>query len=224
LISLFDIDAILLGCSCLLKIIHLNVVRPDFEPHESCLFDAFQLKYIPGSQQECPRPQFSQNEDYTCFPNTLINGEWEWECPEDYHWTEDDETGQCYQDAEGCRWDNYMLESEDGEGNSCRALYNICDHEEHREGDYCLEYCEEYPDGLTCKPEQENDNFHHNSIGNSCIVTAVPATNVNASSLSLNDFDSNPEGVCVTHGDEPGMETCMRLDRCIHIPLWVRIS
>jgi hypothetical protein len=29
-------------------------INPDFSPDESCLFDVFQLKCIPGSDQECP--------------------------------------------------------------------------------------------------------------------------------------------------------------------------
>ena len=37
-----------------------------------------------------------------CFPNTLVDGKWEWECPEGYHSTQDDETGQCYPDTEPC--------------------------------------------------------------------------------------------------------------------------
>jgi hypothetical protein len=41
----------------------------------SHLFDVFQLKCIPGSTQECPEPQFGRNDDETCFPKTLVNGE-----------------------------------------------------------------------------------------------------------------------------------------------------
>ena len=75
--------------------------NPDFNPDYSCLFDVFQLKCIPGSQQECPEG-FSAGDPETCFAETFINGKWEWECPEGYHSVEDDETGQCYPDSEGC--------------------------------------------------------------------------------------------------------------------------
>ena len=43
-------------------------INPDFNPDESCLFDVYQLKCIPGAEQECPRPQFGNNDDSTCFP------------------------------------------------------------------------------------------------------------------------------------------------------------
>jgi hypothetical protein len=29
-------------------------INPDFDPDRSCLFDVFQLKCIPGSEQDCP--------------------------------------------------------------------------------------------------------------------------------------------------------------------------
>lgn len=75
-------------------------INLDLDPDESCLFDVYQEQCIPGSEQECPRPQFGNNEDSTCFPNTLIDGEWQWECPEGYHSAEYDETGQCYPNSE----------------------------------------------------------------------------------------------------------------------------
>ena len=46
-------------------------------------------------------------------------------------------------------------------------------------------------------------------------TTAVPVANVNASALGMSDFDSNPEGVCVTLGDKPGMKpVCDWIDVC----------
>jgi hypothetical protein len=84
------------------------------------LFDVYQEQCIPGSEQECHRPPFGNNEDSTCFPNTLIDGEWQWECPEGYHSAEYDETGQCYPNSEGCIWDNYVMrELKDGTGMTC---------------------------------------------------------------------------------------------------------
>lgn len=132
-------------------------INPDFAPDESCLFDVFQIQCIPGSEQECSKPQFGNNEEYTCFPMTLVDGEWEWECPEDYHSRDDDETGQCYPDSEGCEWPGYiMMKDEDGKGNTCRVLYIICLQEEHKGRDYCIEHCKEFPDSLSCKPIEES--------------------------------------------------------------------
>ena len=121
-------------------------------PDESCLFDVYQIKCLPDPiTNECP-PEFGQNEDGECFPTPMG----EWTCPEGYHSEDDDESGQCYPDEEGCSNDNYvMLERQDGEGNICRVLYVICDQEEHKEEQYCIEHCQEYPDSLPCKPEVE---------------------------------------------------------------------
>jgi hypothetical protein len=41
-------------------------INLEFAPDESCLFDVFQLKCIPGSQQECPEG-FGNNDPETCF-------------------------------------------------------------------------------------------------------------------------------------------------------------
>lgn len=35
-------------------------INPDFAPDRSCLFDVYQLHCIPGSEQECPSPQFGK--------------------------------------------------------------------------------------------------------------------------------------------------------------------
>ena len=77
--------------------------NPDFNPDYSCLFDTFQLKCVPGSGQECPSPQFASAEPQTCWSKTFINGEWVRNCPDGYHSTEGDETGQCYPNSEGCK-------------------------------------------------------------------------------------------------------------------------
>jgi hypothetical protein len=51
-------------------------INPDFDPDRSCLFDTFQLRCIPGSQQECPEG-FGAGDPETCFAETFINGKWE---------------------------------------------------------------------------------------------------------------------------------------------------
>jgi hypothetical protein len=126
-------------------------INPDFSPDESCLFDAFQLKCIPGSQQECPE-DFGRNEDATCFP-LIDNGKWG--CPEGYHTRDDDETGQCYPNERGCKWDNYIfLEGgEYGEGDRCAVLYGICHKDEYKEREECIEYCNKDPEHFGCKSD-----------------------------------------------------------------------
>ncbi|MFZ0555519.1 MAG: hypothetical protein WBL67_09090 [Nitrososphaeraceae archaeon] len=68
-------------------------INPDFAPNESRQFDAYQIKCIPGSVQECPEG-FAENEDSMCNPGGLS--------PEGYHGEDDDESGQCYPNSEGC--------------------------------------------------------------------------------------------------------------------------
>lgn len=127
-------------------------INPDFSPDESCLFDAYQLKCIPGSEQVCPA-DFGSNEDATCFP-LIDNGEWG--CPDGYHTRDDDESGQCYSNELGCEWPGYVFlkGGEDGEGDRCAVLYLICgtDKEERFEEE-CIEYCKEFSDGFGCEPD-----------------------------------------------------------------------
>lgn len=106
-------------------------INPDFALDYDCLFDTFQLKCVPGSEQECPEG-FGRNEDETCFAKTFINGKWEWKCPEGYHAVDDYETGQCYPNSEGCPdyadYPIYVFEEGKGEGDSdsCSALHYLC--------------------------------------------------------------------------------------------------
>lgn len=86
------------------EIAHMNkidrqTINPDFDPDESCLFNVFQLKCVPGSQQECPEG-FGLNIPDNCVPHIGKNGNWE--CPKDYHSVEADETAQCYPNSKPC--------------------------------------------------------------------------------------------------------------------------
>lgn len=96
-------------------------VNQDFNPDRDCMFDAFQLKCIPGADQECP-DGFGNNDDSTCF---FLHTQG---CPEGYHSTDNDETGQCYSNKEGCnayvtingtRNDYVLLTDIPGKGDNC---------------------------------------------------------------------------------------------------------
>jgi hypothetical protein len=96
-------------------------INEDFDPDRSCMFDAYQLKCIPGAEQECPEG-FGNNDDSTCF---FFHKEG---CPEGYHSTDKDETGQCYSNEEGCnayatingtRHDYVLLTDRPGKGDIC---------------------------------------------------------------------------------------------------------
>ena len=116
-------------------------INPDFAPDEDCNI-AYELKCVPGTDQKCPEG-YNGGDDNVCSPK---------ECQEGYHEEEDDETGLCYPDDEGCSQDDYVLvEREDGKGMICAYFYSICDEAEHSSKEYCIEWCEEDPDRLTCK-------------------------------------------------------------------------
>ncbi len=129
-------------------------INPDFAPDESCLFDVAQDKCDPGTEGKCPEG-FGRNEDGLCNPRKLVDGEWKWLCPDGYHEAWEDETGQCYPNDEGCIDDgNFLVEIEDENRNDlCAPLYTICNEEEARNEDYCIEYCEKHPEEFVCKPE-----------------------------------------------------------------------
>jgi hypothetical protein len=59
----------------------------------SCLFDPDLLNCSPDRFGKCPN-EFSINEDERCVP--LVG------CPNGYHKVEDDESGRCYPNEEGC--------------------------------------------------------------------------------------------------------------------------
>lgn len=96
-------------------------INADFNPDRSCMFDAYQLRCVPGADQLCPEG-FGNNDDSTCF---FLHREG---CPEGYHSTDNDETGQCYSNEEGCnayatingtRHDYVLLTDRPGKGDIC---------------------------------------------------------------------------------------------------------
>ena len=108
-------------------------------PDESCLFDVYQIKCqaFPNmnetADKECPE-NFFTNEDYRCVPNHDEG------CPEGYHSTDDDETGQCYPNDEGCNawllsYDDddsrfefiLVTDRPDGRGDNCYDPGNLCE-------------------------------------------------------------------------------------------------
>lgn len=81
------------------------------------------MKCIRGSEQECPE-NFGNNDDSTCFP---LDENGDWVCPEGYHNVDDEETGQCYPNEEGCEYDDYVLLTDrPGKDDRCASLYYLC--------------------------------------------------------------------------------------------------
>lgn len=119
-------------------------INPEFDPDESCLFDVFQLKCVPGSQQECPE-SFASAEPENCYPKHSEG------CPEGYHGTDDDETGQCYPNSEGCkgytikdgiRFDYVLLEDRPDKGDRCAKITYLCHESDTPDHPACKEFLE----------------------------------------------------------------------------------
>lgn len=67
----------------------------DSQPDGDCLFDPLLPKCAPDENGNCPEG-FNMNEDGQCFPEHD-------ECPDGYHSADDDETGRCIPNSEGCQ-------------------------------------------------------------------------------------------------------------------------
>ena len=159
-------------------------INPDFAPDESCLFDTFQLKCIPGSEQLCPRPQFGNGEPHTCWAKTFINGEWVRHCPDGYHTTDGDETGQCYPNSNDCSDANvtingillnFVLRTGDDSANP----YNTCIDPRS--------LCEIEPDHGICK-----------------LIESVDPAETNSDDTMVNDIPPDREGLFCDHPSNPG--------------------
>ncbi|HET6588561.1 MAG TPA: hypothetical protein VFG45_00185 [Candidatus Nitrosocosmicus sp.] len=64
-------------------------------PDGDCLFDPSLSKCAPNENGDCPEG-FNMNEDGQCFPQHNDG------CPDGYHGVDDDETGRCIPNSEGC--------------------------------------------------------------------------------------------------------------------------
>jgi hypothetical protein len=121
------------------------VVNPAFDPDEDCNL-AYELKCLPGAEQECPEG-WDNGEDNVCSPDG---------CEEGYVEADEEEHGLCnitYEECEsGSYADNdYILIKDDSR---CALGYFVCIEPEHREKDYCIEYCDENPEKDACDSQE----------------------------------------------------------------------
>lgn len=108
----------------------------DSQPDGDCLFDPDLPKCAPDENGDCP-DGFFQNEDGQCVPG---GG-----CPEGYHSVDNDESGRCIPDSEGCPED--MIFRPDME--TCGEKDDVC---------------RQYPNLEDCKT---NDGSNNNNQTNS---------------------------------------------------------
>jgi hypothetical protein len=141
-------------------------INPDFDPDYSCLFDVYQLKCIPGSDQKCPEG-FGSNDDATCF---ALNENGDWICPEDYHTVDDDETGQCYPNSEGCSGDMVLLTGRpDKVWDRCAEKRYLCN--EDPDHPVCASFRGDDPDRI--KPLGKGDSQYRPCPADEVDVLAV---------------------------------------------------
>jgi hypothetical protein len=106
-------------------------INPEFDPDEDCNI-SYELKCIPGSQQNCRDIEgYHNGEDNVCSPI---------KCQDGYHSVDEVETGLCYPNEGGCQEDNMILIEDTLVGMRCAYLSLICDDEEFRNEDYCIEW------------------------------------------------------------------------------------
>jgi hypothetical protein len=122
-----------------------SAINPAFDPDEDCNF-AYELHCVPGTEQECPEG-WDNGEDNVCSPDG---------CEEGYVEADEEEHGPCnitYEECEsGSYADNdYILIKDDSR---CALGYFVCIEPEHREKDYCIEYCDENPEKDACDSQE----------------------------------------------------------------------
>ncbi len=102
----------------------------DSQPDRDCLFDPSLSKCAPDENGNCP-DGFAMNEDGQCFPR---GG-----CPEDYHTVDDDETGRCIPNSEGCP-----------SGMIFRPDMKTCGYKD--------DLCRTYPNLVDCKADDDGNS------------------------------------------------------------------
>ena len=100
-------------------------------PDGDCLFDPSLPKCAPDENGNCPEG-FNMNEDGQCFPKHSS-------CPDGYHSADDDETGRCISNSEGCP-----------SGMIFRHNMKTCGYKE--------DVCRIYPNLEDCKVNDDDNN------------------------------------------------------------------
>ena len=89
--------------------------RPAINPDFDCNI-AYEIKCIPGTQQSCfDLEGFNNAENNVCTPIA---------CQEGYHNEEDDETGLCFPNDEGCWNEDTMVLMENADEFGDRCVYS----------------------------------------------------------------------------------------------------
>jgi len=172
-------------------------------PDGDCLFNP-DLPKCASVEGECP-DGFFQNEDGQCVP--------EGGCPDGYHTVDDDETGRCIPNSDGCP--DGMIFRPDGE--TCGYKEDLC--QDNADLDGCVETPQECnngkdddADGMTDSedPDCEQQPSCDPSYPNHCISSPppnlkcdeIPFDNFKVNSPDPHDFDRDSNGIGCENGND----------------------
>ena len=163
-------------------------------PDNDCLFNTELPKCAPDPNGKCP-DDFGTNEDGRCF---VIHDE----CPDGYHTTEDDETGECNPNRE-CTGDGYVLVNDE---QSCREKKTWC--LDNPGADECNQKEKKWwkcdvPFYMPCESQlkKNNDNkdttkvIQKTTVINRATATANANANTNAADVSNCKLNGTADGI-----------------------------
>jgi hypothetical protein len=203
---------------------YLEVIR--LVPDESCQFDVYQEKCLPSViTGECPEG-FGENEDGYCFPHNGSNNTWE--CPKDYHSTQDDESGQCYPDTEPC----YPGHLNSPDTTNCSDEEDVCKEfnmtgcmvDGRMIGKFPDEDCLHGPSldkcasiNFECPEDFVIANIPNVTIGSPCIPLSFEDAEEVTRERRINDENRCPEGYDLVDIDEEPEEEYGNVGKCVKI-------
>ena len=190
-------------------------------PDESCLFDVEQIKCLPSPiTDECPE-NFWTNEDGQCFP---LNENGDWECPEGYHSTQDDESGQCYPDTEPC----YPGHLSSPDTTSCSDEEWVCEEfnmtgcmiNGRMIGTFPDAYCIHDPDAENCVPDKngncpEGYTITANFTNPRCLPLSFEDAEQVTRERQINDQNRCPPGYELVDIEDADPEDYGNVGKCI---------
>ena len=117
---------------------------------------------------------------------TLVNGEWVRRCPEDYHTTDGDETGQCYPNSNNCTDASLIING--------KQVYYVLRTGDDSPNPYdtCTDprtVCETEPDHEVCKL---------------ILIDSVDLDKINSDDTIINDIPPDGIGLFCDHPSDPG--------------------
>jgi hypothetical protein len=180
-------------------------------PDRDCLFDPT-LDKCANDNGECP-DGFNNNAYDQCVPDHSEEG-----CPDGYHGVDDDETGRCIPDSDGCP-EGMIFRSD---GKTCGDKEQLCQQNSDLEG------CAENPE--TCDPSYSNYCIKPSETDLDCNWDGnvkpdqIPDKNFPVGKSDPHRFDGNKNGIGCEKGDKDKKGIDFSDLDCKHIPHSIKVS